>query len=164
MKEIIIDNNSAEQRIDKYLMKKFNLPPSLINKFLRKKSIKVNNGKVQNNYLLKSNDVIKLYLNDDLLNNEVQNKYFLKSSSDIEVIYEDDNFIFISKPVGIPTHYSKNFSENLTDKVKKYLYNKNQTLINDDYFSTFSPLCYFSEKCRKKIKFINFILQELRVF
>lgn len=140
MKEIIIDKNSAEQRIDKYLMKKFNLPPSLINKFLRKKSIKVNNGKVQNNYLLKSNDVIKLYLNDDLLNNESQNKYFLKSSSDIEVIYEDDNFLFISKPVGIPTHYSKNFSENLNDKVKKYLYDKNQSLINDDYFSTFSPL------------------------
>lgn len=140
MKEIIIDKNSANQRIDKYLMKKFNLPPSLINKFLRKKSIKVNNEKVQNSYILEIDDVIRLYLSDNLLSNNSQNKFFLKASSDIEVIYEDDNFLFISKPIGIPTHYSKNFSENLTDKAKKYLYEKNKLLINDDYFSTFSPL------------------------
>ncbi|MDO5014852.1 MAG: RluA family pseudouridine synthase [Clostridia bacterium] len=140
MKEIIIDENSAQQRIDKYLIKKLNLPKSLINKFIRKKDIKVNQKRTENKYILQIGDKVSLYLKDDYLNNAVSDTYFLSSSSDVDIIYEDENFIFIFKPEGLPTHYSKNFNDNLTDRVKKYLFEKNNNLIENDYFNTLSPL------------------------
>lgn len=63
MKKIVIDENHANQRIDKYLKKLLCQAPSqLIYKMLRKKDVKVNGVKVKENYILQNQDVVELDL------------------------------------------------------------------------------------------------------
>ena len=66
MKKIVIDENHANQRIDKYLKKLLCQAPSqLIYKMLRKKDVKVNGVKVKENYILQNQDVVELFLYED---------------------------------------------------------------------------------------------------
>ena len=56
-----IDNNSADQRLDKYLKRMFSsIGHSFIEKNLRKKNILVNNKLIKSNYIVKINDEIKI--------------------------------------------------------------------------------------------------------
>ena len=66
MKKIVIDENHANQRIDKYLKKLLCQAPSqLIYKMLRKKDVKVHGVKVKENYILQNQDVVELFLYED---------------------------------------------------------------------------------------------------
>ena len=47
MKQISINSNDAENRIDKFMFKAFpNIPEALVYKYIRKKRIKINNKNV----------------------------------------------------------------------------------------------------------------------
>ena len=53
MKEIVINSEFSNQRVDKYVRKYLNEAPlSFIYKLFRKKDVKVNNHWVKENYLL----------------------------------------------------------------------------------------------------------------
>ena len=109
IKIFIIDSNSSDQRIDKFLKRNFdNLTQSFIEKNLRKKNI------LLNQHLTKSNQIIKV---DDKItiknfSTEVYQK-FKKNQSTIKInksyitnfkksiLYEDDNFLIIDKWSGI---------------------------------------------------------------
>ncbi|MEI3326182.1 MAG: S4 domain-containing protein [Thomasclavelia sp.] len=66
MKKIKINENDANQRIDKYLKKLLvNAPTNFIYKMFRKKDIKVNGKKVDEKYILKNNDVVEMFLYED---------------------------------------------------------------------------------------------------
>ena len=50
MKEIIISQNEAGQRVNKFLLKYLNkAPSSFVYKMIRKKNIKLNNKKIEGN-------------------------------------------------------------------------------------------------------------------
>ena len=54
MKTVIIDSNNANQRIDKFLIKYLpRAPKSFVYKLIRKKDVKVNGKKVNENYITK---------------------------------------------------------------------------------------------------------------
>ena len=56
-----IDNDTAEQRIDKFLKRQFmSLSQSFIEKNLRKKNILLNNHAAKSNYIVKIGDKIKI--------------------------------------------------------------------------------------------------------
>ena len=58
-----ITYKDANQRIDKYVKKYFsNAPLSFIYKLFRKKDVKINNHWVKENYILKENDEISIYV------------------------------------------------------------------------------------------------------
>ena len=66
MKEHIISENSANQRLDKYLTKALPaLPQSLLYKYLRLKRIKVNGKRADAPLKLKAGDVVTMYINDE---------------------------------------------------------------------------------------------------
>ena len=59
MVEIKINDNQSGIRLDKFLLSKYSKMRIVgIQKFIKKKEIKVNNRKVNSDYLLKNNDVI----------------------------------------------------------------------------------------------------------
>ena len=79
MREIIIRENDAGQRLDHFLAKSLPaLPPSLRQKYLRLKRIKRNGGRAAPADRLETGDVLQLYINDEFLidstggNNSVQ--------------------------------------------------------------------------------------------
>lgn len=128
MKSITITGNDAGQRLDKFILKTFDkMPRSLMFKEIRKKNIKVNRKRCAPEQILNENDVLELYLNDDVLH--IRQKYydFLRASTQLDIIYEDDNLILLNKKVGILCHPDgRDYTDNLVARLKRYLYEKGE--------------------------------------
>lgn len=127
MKEIIITKNQGDQRIDRFLKKYFEKSSlSFIYKMIRK-DIKVNKKRVKNDYVLKENDVLSLYLDDDTFNNLKRDRKITPAKKQFKVVYEDDNILVCDKPYGLLTHGDKNEKKNhLTNQVIDYLIGKGE--------------------------------------
>ncbi len=136
MLEVIIDKKNENQRVDKFVRKVLkNAPLSFIYKLFRKKDVKVNDKKIDIDYKLKENDVLKIYVSEQQLD-DFKNKVNLKIVEFChEIIYEDDNILIINKPSGLLVHGdNKNKKETLTNDVLNYLYSKGE-YDNDSYFA-----------------------------
>ena len=128
MKRIIIDQNHANQRIDKYLKKLLCQAPSqLIYKMLRKKDVKVNGVKVKENYILKENDEVSLFLYEDKFKEYTKPQTIFDLKIDFDVLYEDEHILVVNKPAGLLVHEDINETMNtLSNQVLTYLYNKGE--------------------------------------
>lgn len=103
MQKYKIKLEQSGQRIDKFIFKNFNkIPKSLVYKYIRLKKIKVNNKKTTINYILKENDEVFLYINDELLENNKNND--IKINKKINIIYEDKNILIIDKEKNTSMH------------------------------------------------------------
>jgi len=92
MRKIIVDNKFNNKKLQAFLQFNFNgLSSSLFFKTLRKKDIKVNGKRVNENVSVCENDVIEIYLNDEFLFNTIK----------LNIVYEDENILVINKPSGI---------------------------------------------------------------
>ena len=80
---------------------------------------------------------MKIYYNVELNNNLRIDFYGVKNLTNI--IYEDNNIIVVNKPIGLLCHDDKNKQTNdtLINRIKKYLYEKNDYKINEE--NHFSP-------------------------
>ncbi len=66
MRTLEIKKNDANQRLDKFLQKRFKtLPKSLMYKYIRKKCIKVNGKKCDIQTMLNEGDVLTFYIKDE---------------------------------------------------------------------------------------------------
>ena len=111
MKEIEINSNEAGQRFDKFLGKYLDqAPKSFLYKMLRKKNITLNGKKAAGNEILALGDNVKLFFSDETIkkfsktSEEVfrpVQKNTAKSKVKLNVLYEDENVIFLNKPVGM---------------------------------------------------------------
>jgi len=128
MKKIIVDENHAHQRIDKYLKKLLcQAPPQLIYKMLRKKDVKVNGAKVKENYIVQEGDVVELFLYEDKFQEYTKPQTILDLKIEFDVLYEDDNILVVSKPAGLLVHEDINENMNTLDhQVLTYLYQRGE--------------------------------------
>ena len=70
MRQLIISENDAGQRLDKYLAKYLNAAPkSFFYKMMRKKNIVLNGKKCDGSEKIKKNDEVKLFLSDETIDN-----------------------------------------------------------------------------------------------
>lgn len=139
MKKIIVGSNDREQRVDRFLKKYFEKASlSFIYKNLRKKNIKVNGKKAKPEDILKENDEITLYLSDDTIDKFKKDLKKKKSSKFPDVLYEDENVLFIKKPVNMLTHNDKKeYEDNALDRFVDYLIFKGE--YNERFENTFRP-------------------------
>lgn len=141
MREIIIKANDSNQRLDKFLSKKFKtMPKNLMYKYIRTKYIKLNKKRTSPETILNEGDVLTLYINDEFFN-ETKSYEFMKASKDINIIYEDENIILIDKKVGVICHQDKNYdSDTLNLRLLRYLFEKGE--YNPEKENSFIPaLC-----------------------
>lgn len=126
MKEILIDKNESDQRLDRFLKKYLaNAPQTFIYKMIRKKNIKVNDSRAQPETTIFEGDKIQLYLSDETIDKFIAEKTEIRSKLIPNIIYEDDNIILINKPAGLLSHgASKEFEENIVDSMISYLIQK----------------------------------------
>jgi 23S rRNA pseudouridine955/2504/2580 synthase len=129
-----ISNKDANQRVDKYLKKYLNdAPLSFIYKLIRKKDVKVNGVKVKENYILKENDNLEVYLKPDILKELSNPKEIKDSGKQFKVIFEDENILIVSKPMGLSVHGDELSREyNLSNQVLSYLIKKGEYHPNKD--------------------------------
>ena len=112
-------------RLDKWFTQNVKkLPHSLIEKLIRTKKIKVNNKKVKSSYRLSTNDLVSVYNLEKYaaFQNKIKNKYKAskKEKKNIEdlIIEDNENFIIINKPEGIPVQSGTKSFRNIIDIVK----------------------------------------------
>ena len=106
MREFIINQNDAGQRVDKFLTKAVpKLPKNLLYKYLRLKRIKVNGKRCEISTRLACGDVMQLYINDEFFEGEVADRpAFLSAPTSLNIIYEDENIILCDKKCGLVVH------------------------------------------------------------
>ena len=142
MKELIIHDNEAGQRLDKLLRKYLSeAPGSFIYKMLRKKNIVLNGKKATGNEHLKKGDSVKLFLADDTIakfqaaGKAVEES--IKNTVKLDVIYEDQNVIFINKPSGMLSQKAKETDVSVVENVTAYLLESGQ--LTRENLKTFRP-------------------------
>ena len=121
-----INNKSDDQRLDKYLKRKFSgLKQSFIEKNLRKKNILVNNKITKSNYIVKIDDQVKIknfsqevYPNFEKVKYKININKSLKQNFRNSVLYENENFLVLDKWSGIATQGGTNISMSIDTIIK----------------------------------------------
>ena len=140
MREFIINQNDADQRLDKFLSKAVKLlPKNLLYKYIRLKRIKVNGRRTEISYRLMVGDKVSLYINDEFF--ESEKPVFLYAKPQIDIVYEDDNIMLVDKKEGLIVHEDEGEDvDTLINRVKHYLYLKGE--YDPEKESSFAPaLC-----------------------
>ena len=106
MKEIKVTKNDSGQRIDRFLSKSFPLGQGQICKLARKNCIKLNGKKCKPDTHIAENDIIKLFIPDEMLIPKAKTDPddFTAVSDKIDIVYEDENILLVDKPVGMVVH------------------------------------------------------------
>lgn len=139
MRQVVIDKNDSNQRLDRFLKKYLSeAPQSFIYKMLRKKNIKLNGKKANPETEIVEGDVIELYLSDETIEKFMGSNKVQKSKLVPRIIYEDDNILLINKPVGVLSHSAdREYGNNIVDSMIHYLYEKGE--YNPRVEKTFKP-------------------------
>ena len=121
MKEFRVNENDADQRLDKYIQKTcFELPKSLMFRFIRQKKIKVNRKRSEPSYILQKDDTIQMFISDEFFVNKKMD--VSKAAKLSGIVYEDKNFLILDKEAGMIVHSNNKFEDNtLIQRVLKYL-------------------------------------------
>ena len=131
-KSFIVDDEYNDSRLDKWFKNKIlSLPHSLIEKIIRQNKIKVNKKKTKSSYRLQLGDLIEIYDISKLkpTDNEKKIKYLPKrneiSKYDDYIIEDNENFLVINKPTGVPVQSGTNSFKNMIDILKETKYFQN---------------------------------------
>ena len=121
-KFFIVDDNYHNTRLDKWFVQKIiTLPHSLVEKIIRQNKIKVNKKKTKSSYRLQNGDLIEIYDISKFkpISKEIKVKYKPKkneiSKYDDYVIEDNENFIVVNKPTGLPVQSGTKSFKNLID-------------------------------------------------
>lgn len=139
MKSFIINENDANQRLDKFITKAAPLlPKNLLYKYIRLKRIKLNRKKAQISTRLNVGDVVDMYINDEFFEKKESVYDFMYASKKLNIIYEDENILLIDKPEGLIVHPDNTeFRDTLITRIQRYLYEKGE--YNPENENSFSP-------------------------
>ena len=131
-KSYTVDDDYNDSRLDKWFKNKvINLPHSLLEKILRQNKIKVNKKKTKSSYRLQTGDLIEIYDISKLkpVDKKEKIKYLPKKKEigiyDDYVIEDNENFIVINKPTGIPVQSGTKSFKNIIDILKNSKYFEN---------------------------------------
>ena len=108
-KKFIVDKDYHNSRFDKWFKQNvFNIPQSLIEKIVRKNKVKVNKKKIKTSYKVQFHDIIEIYGINKIKSNDRSKKIKYKPSEKEKskygnfILENNNNFIIINKPSGIP--------------------------------------------------------------
>ena len=92
MKKLIVDEKYNEKKLSKFLFENItSLNPNLFYKTLRKRDIKVNGKRVNENVTVYEGDEILVFISDSLL----------KHDFTLNIFFEDENILIVNKPYNL---------------------------------------------------------------
>ena len=142
MKTLVIKENDAGRRLDKFLAAALPLlPKSMMYKYIRLKKIKVNRKRAEIGQILALGDTVELFIKEEFMEKEPPRDFFKNIRAAFGVIYEDENLILCDKPVGLLCHSDEEGEQNtLIEQVKAYLWQKGEYVPEEE--NSFAPaLC-----------------------
>ena len=111
MRKLIVNEKYNNKKLNNFILDNFkNLSSNTFYKTLRKKDIRINDIKVSENITVHTNDIISIYLTDEIL---------YGNSISINIVYEDDNILIVNKPENISVTEDSNSTYTLTTLVKE---------------------------------------------
>jgi 23S rRNA pseudouridine955/2504/2580 synthase len=130
-KKFIVDKDYHNSRFDKWFKQNvFNIPQSLIEKIVRKNKAKVNKKKTKTSYRVQFHDIIEIYGINKIKSNDRSKKIKYKPSEKEKskygnfILENNNNFIIINKPSGIPVQAGTKSFKNIVDILKNTNYFK----------------------------------------
>ena len=129
MKEVRIGKNDAGQRLDRFIAKKLPLlPPSLLQKYIRLKRVKVNGKGAKRDVRLVEGDLLQLYINDEFFDRPTAENAFLTiAKPQLDIVYEDEQILLVNKRPGMVVHADESDSAGtLIQHIQAYLYQKRE--------------------------------------
>jgi 23S rRNA pseudouridine955/2504/2580 synthase len=142
MKTLVIKENDAGRRLDKFLAAALPLlPKSMMYKYIRLKKIKVNRKRAEIGQILELGDTVELFIKEEFMEKEPPRDFFKNIRPTFGVIYEDENLILCDKPTGLLCHSDEEGEQNtLIEQVKAYLWQKGEYVPEEE--NSFAPaLC-----------------------
>lgn len=128
-KKFIVSKDYHDSRFDKWFKHNvLDIPQSLIEKLIRKRKIKINKKRAKTSYRVKFNDIVELYGIENLKSRNKSKKDKYKPSEKEKnkysnfILENNDNFIVINKPKGIPAQAGTGSFKNIIDILKDTKY------------------------------------------
>ncbi|MCL2864339.1 MAG: RluA family pseudouridine synthase [Lachnospiraceae bacterium] len=121
MQEIVVTTQEADQRFHKMLSKYLHkAPKGFVYKMLRKKNIVLNGKKAAGNELLRTGDVIQLFLSDETIQ-RFSYAGIRVIDYDLDIVFENEEILILNKAVGILSQKAKEGDVSLVEQVLSYL-------------------------------------------
>jgi len=124
VKKIEVNDDNHGRRLDNFLLSIYkDVPKSKIYSIIRKGEVRINSGRVKPHTKINKDDVIRIppYLTND---SSIEKKsVFSESLINLvknNIIFEDDNYIILNKPHGLPVHGGTN-SPNGVISILRYI-------------------------------------------
>lgn len=144
MKEIVIRENEAGQRLDKLLGKYLSqAPKSFLYKMLRKKNITLNGKKAEGKENTCVGDVVRIFLSDETYakfssgTHQGFQKEKIPSLDPDQIIYEDHHILILNKPAGILSQKANPEDVSVNEQILSYLLKKGE--LTEEELKTFRP-------------------------
>ena len=127
MVKLIITENEAGQRLDRFLRKYFRKATlSFIYKLIRK-DIKLNGKRAKEDTMLCTGDELSIYIPEENAKELATDSRKKTSKRQFKIAYEDDNILIVDKPWGLLTHGDSHEKKNtLVNQVCGYLQDKGE--------------------------------------
>ena len=133
--KFVVKRDYHNARLDRWFKHNVSdLPQSFLEKLIRKNKIKVNKKKTKTKYRVQFNDIIEVFNFDKIKRkNKTEIKKYKPSEKEKKVygnfiIENNDNFVVINKPAGIPVQSGTKSFKNIIDILK-----------NTEYFNNSKP-------------------------
>lgn len=132
IKKFQVTRDFHDARFDKWFKRNvLDIPQGLIEKIIRKNQVKVNNKKTKSSYRVQENDIVELFNIEKI--EETKKKIITqyipsiseKAKYDDFIIEDNDNFVVINKPSGIPVQSGTKSFKNIIDTLRKTKYFEN---------------------------------------
>ncbi len=138
MVKIMIEDNEAGQRLDRFLKKYYNQAPlSAIYRMIRK-DVKLNGRRATQETMLSAGDEISVYITEEQHDSFRRARVIKHSRKSFRIAYEDENILIAEKPFGLLTHGDEHEKKNhLTNQVISYLVDKGEYVPGRE--KTFTP-------------------------
>ena len=114
-----VKSTDTYQNVQEILKCEFQISERLLHKLKRNNAICLNGQPVFPNAHIDANDEISVII---LFDEESDN--IVPTKMDLDIIYEDDGYIVLNKPTGIPVHPSMDHYEDSLSNGLKYYFNK----------------------------------------
>ena len=120
MKEFIIGRNDAGQRLDRFAKKAApGLPDSLLQKYLRRKDIKINGKPGKGDARLSEGDTVRLYIPDEFFTEKTSAAEYSRAEVQLNIVYEDENILLVDKKPGVLVHTGDEGDPNRTAEAER---------------------------------------------
>ena len=143
MREFTVTKNDAGQRLDRFAARLVpSMPSALLQKYFRRKEIKVNGHWARPDQRLAEGDRVRLFVPEEFFSPvREQDGWLGRLKPALDVVYEDENILLVNKRPGVLCHDASGWSpDTLIARIQAHVYQAGQW--NPAQENSFAPaLC-----------------------